>query len=152
METDMSHRPSNPLGGNHLRRLLSEFRHMDELCTEMLMLCEARPTGSPFEEIVQDLPEASRAELQQRVESLRQRLRQILADRRIPVETQRIHAAHAVRVRLHLLEIALDDLRPERMRGYGALTPAGREELLEIIETLSAALRPLLNAHGSRQD
>jgi hypothetical protein len=148
---DKFHHPSSLLGSNHLTRLLSEFRHVDELCAEMLTLCEADPSGSPFEEIVQDLPEGSRTELRQNVEKLRKLMLQILTDREIPVERQQIRSAHAVRVRLHLIEIALEDLRPERMRGYGALTPAARQELLDIIETLSTALSPLLKAYENRQ-
>jgi hypothetical protein len=38
------------------------------------------------------------------------------------------------------------------MRGYGALSPAARQELLDIIETLSTALRPLLKACENRQN
>ena len=152
MVPDPFHPPSSLLGSNHLRRLLIEFRHVDELCAEMLALCEAEPLGTPFEEIVQDLPEQSRTELRQHVKRLRQLILQILADREIPVEKQPIRAAHAVRVRLHLIEMALEDLKPERMRGYGALSPAARQELLDIIETLSTALRPLLKAYEKRQE
>lgn len=152
MVPDPFHPPSSLLGINHLRRLLIEFRHVDELCAEMLALCEAEPLGTPFEEIVQDLPEESRTELRQHVKRLWQLILQILADREIPVEKQPIRAAHAVRVRLHLIEMALEDLKPERMRGYEALSPAARQELLDIIETLSTALRPLLKAYEKRQE
>lgn len=79
-----SHPPSSRLGGNHRRRLLAEFRHMDELCAEMMRLCRAGSSGSPFEEIVQDLPAAVRAELQQGVEHLRRLMLQILEDRGSP--------------------------------------------------------------------
>lgn len=152
MVTDKPRHPSSQLGSNHLRRLLSEFRHMDEMCVEMLTLCGAETSDSPFEEIVPNLPAGSQAELRQNVEHVRRLMLQLLADRGIPVERQSIRAAHAVRIRLHLIEIALEDLRPERMRGYGALTPAARQELLDIIDALSNALRPLQKALENRAD
>jgi hypothetical protein len=91
---------------------------------------------------VQDLPAAVRAELQQGVEHLRRLMLQMLEDLGIPIERPPVGAAHAVRIRLHLLEIALEDLRPERMRGYGALTPEARRELLDVVDTLAGALGP----------
>jgi len=152
MATGDASLPSSRLDSNHRRRLLGEFRHMDELCAEMLTLCRAETSDSPFEEIVQDLPAASRAELQQGVEHLRRLMLQMLEERGIPVEKQTTRAAHAVRIRLHLIEIALEDLRPERMRGYGALTPEARRERLDVVETLTEALRPLQETYADRQD
>lgn len=38
------------------------------------------------------------------------------------------------------------------MRGYGAMTPEARRELLDVVDTLTGALRPLQEMYADRED
>ena len=145
-------RPTTEFSVIHQRQLFSVFKHVDRLLTEMLAIAGGTMSGSPFEEYLSDLPAESRAELRQNIENLRRHILRILEEKGIPIHKQSTSAAHAVRIRAHLVEIAFEELKPKRMGGYGQLTPQAHHELQEIIDELAEAMRHFQEASEDGED
>ena len=145
-------RPITEFSAIHQRQLFSVFKHVDKLLTEMLTIAGGTMSGSPFEEYLSDLPAESQADLRQNIENLRRHILRILEEKGIPMHRQSTSAAHAVRIRAHLVEIAFEELKPKRMSGYGQLTPQARYELQEIVDELAEAMRHFQEASGNGRD
>jgi hypothetical protein len=136
-------RPKTELDANHRRQLFSVFKHVDKLLAEILAIAEGSMSGSPFEAYIPDLPVRRRDEIEKSIEYLKRLILRILEEKGIIVDQQCTSAAHAVRIRTHLVEIAFESLKPKRMNGYGQLTPRGCDEMNEVVDELAKTLRLL---------
>jgi hypothetical protein len=145
-------RPTTELSAIHQRQLFSVFKHVDKLLTEMLAISGGTTSGSPFEEYLSDLPAERQAELRQNIENMRRHILRILEEKGIPIHKQSTSAAHAVRIRVQLVEIAFEELKPKRMGGYGQLAPQARHEMQEIINELAEAMRHFQEESGNGKD
>jgi hypothetical protein len=145
-------RPTTDFSAIHQRQLFSVFKHVDRLLTEMLAIAGGTMSGSPFEEYVSDLPAENQAEIRQNIENLRGHILRILEEKGITIHKQLTSATHAVRIRVQLIEIAFESLKPKRMGGYGQLTPQARHELQEIVDELAEVTRHFQEASGNGKD
>ena len=135
------------LGGNHRRHVLSTFRYVDELLAKAEQTLVAGDTGSPFPEYVADATDLQVRVSRDYIRTVRETLRRALERLDIEVPPAQIGATWAARSALMFAQIAIDELRPKRMRGYGELLEgASREmdgiaaELYRLLEKVSAYL------------
>lgn len=148
MASDELQRPTTELSVIHQRQLFSVFKHVDRLLSEMLAIAGGTISRSPFEEVFPDLSAEKQTELRSRIENLRRLMLLILKEKGIAIQKKSTRAAHALRVRAYLVEIAFEDLKPNRMGGYGQLTQQARNEMQEIVDRLAEAMAHCKEASG----
>jgi hypothetical protein len=68
---------------------------------------------------------------------------QILATQSLGPEEPHISASHAIHVGLTFVEIAIAELAPRYMRGYGPISQEGAADLNEIVTELQSAVKEL---------
>ena len=87
-------------------------------------------------------------EVEDAVQSFRQTLIQVLDRFGIEPPSPRTSALHAARVNLLYAEVALEELRPPRLRGYGEVAPEAAVDLEEVVEELRGLLRAMAEKLG----
>jgi hypothetical protein len=145
MSADAKSRAMPSLNHAQQRNLHNACRHMDGLLKDIEFALDTRKTNSVFPKYIHDVC----AEEQQTIELLlarfRAQLMAVLASQSIEVEPPRITASHAIHTSLTFIEIAIEELSPKRMGGYGSLSTAGAADLEQIMTDLMAIAQEL---HG----
>ena len=129
------------------RHLLVTFQHVDNLLSETeRILASARPS-SPFQEYTQDSTPAQRKVTHDYVLRVRETMRRILDELKIPPKSPISGALWAARNHLAFAGIAIVEIEPRYMKGYGELSEADKEtlnritaELNELLDRLNKAL------------
>ena len=118
------------------RRLLVSCRYVDQLLSEIEGLLNASASKAAFPRYIADISPAQRRTLEDYIARIRAQLARILAGQGIAAEGQKIPVGRAVRAALGSIEIAVEELKPKYMRGYGAVPPAVEMELNGIVGEL----------------
>jgi len=126
--------PFNPYQTNHL---MATFRHIDHLLS-MIDVAVDGPPSEIFPHYNPDLSEQERKILREAAKMLRTKLAAVLVRNGLGKPEPRTKASHAVTSAFAFISIALDDLRPEEMRGYGAVSPEAVVELNSLILELQS--------------
>lgn len=138
------------LAETHLRRLLADFRYMDELWVE----ANARLVKADVERLFpRFMPDASEAQVRlvaEHAARFRAVMRNFLEDHRAFPAAPPQSAIGSMGVMLSVLEVALGEITPKQLAGYGALTPEGGQAIVrlhtslqEIVDSLRAHLRAM---------
>jgi GTP-binding protein EngB required for normal cell division len=127
-----------------LAALLDVHRRLADM--EAVLAQAANP--SPFAEFVNDLAPTEARVVHDYFARLRTTMRACLHDAGIPLELRRTSVRWALQCGLMTLSIAVAEITPERLRGYGPLDTAGeaeavkvRHELNRLIDRIGAYLR-----------
>jgi GTP-binding protein EngB required for normal cell division len=132
------------LNDNHRNALLSGFKYIDRLLAEGLAAANpGSDDGAVFSPLVPDATPVQRRVIGDQVAHLRRAIRTALDTCAIPAPPPTVSAIWSLRTHLMAVEIALEDLGPRRLRGYGTLddaTAAGIAALLAQIRTTLAEL------------
>ncbi len=126
-----------------LRRLLISCQHMDKLLADVENILHAPESTSAFPKYVDDLSPVQHRKIQDLIGQLRAQLLRAIARQGMAPEKPRIAASHAIRVALTFVEIAIEELRPEKMRGYGQISPAGTADLNAVVQELHGCAQQL---------
>jgi len=121
--------------------VLASARHLDGLLEEALRILRASGGDSPFSEHVPDAAPTQVREVEDSIERFRATLLRILDELGVGRPEPRTGARQAAGVHLLYAQVSLEDLRPERLRGYGQVAPAA----VPALEGAVAQLRVLLN-------
>ncbi len=126
---------------NHERRLLTTFRHVDELVSQAVARLEPASSDSPLSEFVRDGQAAQYQAAAECLDGLRERMGRFLAGHQIPVPTRNVSALWAAHTACLHARLSVEELRPGPMRGCGKLTPAAERELEALADELSSLLQ-----------
>jgi hypothetical protein len=129
------------LNENHQRALLAVCKYMDFLLAEALAGLGPGDDESIFSPTVSDATPVQRKVIADHAARLRGALRTALDSCAIPVRPPTVGALWNIRCTLISMDIALEDMSPRHLRGYGAIdetTAAG-------IAALQAQIRARLN-------
>ena len=128
------------LNANHRRALASTFAHLDRSFGEIEDAMD--DTASPLSSHIDDLEGERRALVRDRIDRLRERLAAAMRalDLRPP---ERIPITRALQVVLTHAQVALDELAPSRLRGYGLLGSEAAERIATVLADLDRAMRGL---------
>jgi hypothetical protein len=129
-------RSARSLSEAQLRRLLISCQHMDKLLADIEDILNAPESTSAFPKYVDDLSPVQHKKIQDFIGQLRAQLLRAVARQGIAPERPRIAASHAIHAALTFIEIAIEELRPEKMRGYGQISPAGIADLNVVVQEL----------------
>ena len=141
------------LSPSQRNRLLITCKHIDKLLADIEEVLNASSSRSVFPSYVSDISPQQRKTIEDYITRLRAQLLQVAARQSLAAEEPRISASHAIHVDLTFIEIAVTELAPRYMRGYGAVSQQGAIDLSQIIIELQSTVKEL---HGyllqSRQD
>jgi GTP-binding protein EngB required for normal cell division len=122
------------LNENHQLRLRVTFQHIDSLLTEVEQVLGDSASESPFNRYRGDTTPMQQKVAHDYVLRIRAAMARIMTEERISFAKPCCDRLRAANTALVYAAIAVDELDPERLRGYGQISDAG-ENLLEAIGT-----------------
>jgi hypothetical protein len=118
------------------RRFRVTFAYIDRLLCEIEGILNASESQAAFPRYAGNVTPQQREKIQDYVARLRSKLVHVLERQGIPREGASIQGLHAIHVALGSIDIAVEELKPRYMRGYGEVPEAVGAELSEIVENL----------------
>ncbi len=121
-----------------LNHFLAGFRQIDRLLVSIEEVAEGQESGL-FPRVSPDLTLPQKDLLLCFAAAMRQAMTAILESNGVAIPKARTTASHAVSSALTFIDIALSDLRPKVMRGYGEVG----EDATQVLNRIVAELRSL---------
>ncbi len=116
------------LSHNHKRRILTSLQYADKQLDASLH--SLAPSSQPlFSGYIQDLSPAQARYVECYAEKIRRQMTRLLEKCDIEVPSPSTSAMGRVRTSLTSLDLTLEDIHPEKLRGYGKIDPAAAREL-----------------------
>jgi len=139
---------------NHQRHLLSTFQYVDNLLSEAERIMASAGSASPFQEYSQDTTPIQRKVTHDYVVRVREAMRRILEELKIPLRPPISGALWAARNHLAFAGIAVAEIAPEHQRGYGQLSDEDARAMDRIVAELNAELNRIRDylAQGTTAD
>jgi hypothetical protein len=128
---------------NHERRLLTTFRHVDELVSQAVSRLEPEASASPLCEFVPDANPDQHQVATECLERMRSLMGCFLASHSIPAPQRTVSALWAAHSACLHARLSVEELRAGSMRGCGKLSPEAERELETLLAGLSEALQRL---------
>ncbi len=123
------------LGEHHRRRILVTFQRVDELLSQILNVLEqAQPRSKSHH--VQDIPASKLPRIESHIELIRRQIGSILERFHIPLPERSTPASWIVKTNLASIDIALEDLHPKKLKGYGDMDSAAASELAHTLQEI----------------
>ncbi len=128
------------------------FHHVDHLLSETERILASTHSPSPFQEYTQDSTPAQRKVTHDYVLRVRDSMRRILDELKIPPKPLISSALWAARNHLAFAGIAIVEIEPKYMKGYGELSEADKQMLNRITAELNELLGGLDNCLAQGAD
>ena len=125
----------NPYQANHLR-ISCQF--IDKLLGEIEGILNSATSKAAFPRFIPDILPAQRRTIEDYIARVRAQLVRVLEGQAIERSKASIPASRALHVHLGAIDIAVEELKPEYMRGYGAVPETAVTELNGIVGELSS--------------
>ncbi len=137
------HENSSTLNPSQRHRFMITCKHIDKLLGDIEQTLNASASRSVFPGYVEDIAPQQRKTIEDYIARLRGQLLQVLAGQSLAPEEPRISASHAIDVGLTFIEIAIAELAPHYMRGYGPVSAQGATDLEGVIKELQSTVKEL---------
>ena len=131
------------LNASQRQRLLITCKHIDKLLGDIEGTLNASASRTVFPSYVSDISPIQQQAIEDYIARIRAQLLQVLAGQSLAPEQPHISAAHSIRVNLTFIDIAIAELAPHYMRGYGPVSQQGAADLNGIVAELELAIRGL---------
>ncbi len=131
------------LNENHKRRLLAACQQMDKLLSQSKNATAAKPAGL-YLRYIHDITEAESQWIDCSIEKIREQISSFLKRFHVAFPPPSTPASWILKTNLTSLDIAFEDLYPEKMRGYGKMDPKTASDLTASIEETRKLLGQLL--------
>ncbi len=131
------------LNPSQRQRLLITCKHIDKLLGDIEETLDVTASKRVFPGYVGDITLRQRKTIEEYIARLRGQLLQVLARQSLAPEEPRISAAHAIHVDLTFIDIAIAELAPHYMRGYGPVSEQGATDLHDVIAELQSSVKEL---------
>ncbi len=139
----MPEESANSLNSNHERRLTVTCRHIDKLLADMESTLNVSASKLAFPQYAPDLTSAQRRVIEDYIGRIRAQLVRVLDGQNIERPPADIPVTRSLHSTLTFVDIAVEELKPEYMRGYGEVPPAAAVELNGIAGELQGLVRQL---------
>jgi len=130
-------KPRESLNPYQANRLRITCQYIDKLLGEIEEILNSANSKSPFPRYAADVLPAQRRTIGDYVARIRAQLVRILEGQGIAREKPSIPMSRAVHVHLDAIDIAVEELEPKYMRGYGEVPQSVATELKGIVAELS---------------
>lgn len=134
-----------PLNENHKRRLLAAFQQMDKLLNQSEDALSSRPSGL-YARYIHDISESDSRKMKNSIEKIREQISGILERFQVAFSPPLKPASWAIKTNLTSLDIAFEDLYPEKMQGYGKMDSKTAHDLTVSIEATRKLLKQLIES------
>ncbi len=128
------------MNANHVRSLVAGFRAFDSLLREIEVALVPSP-GSPFFGPPNDITPAQQTLLLAQIQELRAAIVEALKTLGIGVGPALGHARTSITTRLTFADIALQEIAPNQLRGYGDLTAGDTATLQRVLGDMARRVR-----------
>jgi hypothetical protein len=135
--------PHITLNPSQCQRLLITCKHIDKLLGDIEATLNATASKSVFPSHVGDITSLQRKTIEGHIARLRNQLLRALSGQGLAPEEPRIMASHSLDVGLTFIEIAIAELDPRYMRGYGPVSEEGAADLYRVVAELQFAAKAL---------
>ena len=132
--------PAAPLGEAHRRQVLQAFLAIHRRLAELEALASHAARPSPFSQYVNDLSPAEVRVLLDHFARIRDAMRAHLEEQSIPLDRRRTSVRWAFQTGLMQVQVDIDDMRPERLKGYGPLDESAIDAVRRIQDDLTRLL------------
>ena len=112
---------SSPLNPNQRHHIWASCQYVDRLLEDLESVPTVASSGSPFAKYVDDLTPAQKRVLRDYCASIRAQMVQAMQRHGIEPGSTPASSRHAIRTALGLVDIAIEEMRPQYMSGYGAM-------------------------------
>ena len=126
----------NSLSSNHERRLTVTCRHIDKLLGEMESALNISTSKLAFPEYAPDLSPAQRRAIEDYISRIRVQLVEMLDGLGIERPAADVPVSRSLHSHLTFVDIAVEELKPRYMRGYGQVSPQAAIQLDRIAADL----------------
>jgi hypothetical protein len=133
------------LGEHHKRRILVTFQRVDELLSQILSVFEQAQSGLRSRH-VQDIAPSKLSRIESQIELIRKQIAGFLERFHISLPERSTPASWIVKTNLASVDIALEDLYPKKLKGYGDMDPAAASELTHTLQEIRKLLNQLHKA------
>ncbi len=107
------------LNESHKRHLLNTFRHIDGELTELERLLNAASARSPLSDVAHDLSPTQCKVIQDYCARIRDELLAAIKRHELSLDIQSTSALWSIQTRLQFIHVAIAEMRPRSLRGYG---------------------------------
>jgi GTP-binding protein EngB required for normal cell division len=125
------------------RRLRVTCQYIDKLLSEISEILHSSSSKAAFPRFLPDIAPAQSRTIEDYLARLRAQLLRVLDGQGIPKDNPSIPASRAVHVALGTIDIAVEELKPHYMHGYGNLPEAAATELNGIVGELRGLVSKL---------
>jgi GTP-binding protein EngB required for normal cell division len=125
------------------RRLLASAGHADKLLGDIEQILRAAESKSPFPKYQPDVAPHQARLLYSHIARFRSHLSRVLAAAGVRHDRPQFSSLHSIRVTLAFVRIAVQEMAPEYLRGYGELPEAAGQELRGLCSELEGLLNGL---------
>ena len=128
MNPDAPNAP-NSLNEFQQRRLLVTCEHIDKMLSEVESVLYQASSKTVFPKYRSEVTPAQQRTIENYIARIRAQLLRVLDGQNIPRKKPSIHARHSIHVSLTFVEIAVEELYPKHMQGYGSVPESVATEL-----------------------
>ncbi len=145
---------ANSLNSNHERRLSVTCRYLDRLLADMENALNVSASRLAFPQYIPDIAPAQRRVIEDYIARIRAQLVRVLDGQGIERPSAEIPVSRSLHAVLTFIDIAVEELKPEYMRGYGEVPAAAAVELSGIAGELRGLVSQLDRyvVHGSQEN
>jgi hypothetical protein len=118
------------------RHLRVSCQYVDRLLSDIESVLHAAASKSPFPRYVVDVTPAQSDAIEVHIDRMRSQLLRTLAWQQMEPQPPEIPATRAVLTDLSFVEIAIEEMRPHHMLGYGAVPEDAVNELNGVVDEL----------------
>jgi hypothetical protein len=127
------------LGEYHKRRILVTFQRVDELLSQILNVLTQAQSGLQSCH-VQDISAAKLPRIESQIELIRKQIGGFLERFQISLPKRATPASWIIKTNLTSVDIALEDLYPKKLRGYGDMDSVAASELTHTLQDIRKLL------------
>lgn len=131
------------LNEHQARWLRVTFERIDQVLGEIEVILAEPATTAAFPRYIADVTPAQRRMIEEYCARVRERLITSLARMGIPIEEPSIPASRAIQVALISIDDTAEELKPRRMRRWGAIPEAALTDLGDGASEVQALVREL---------
>lgn len=136
--TDLPDRRGTSLNANQARRIAATFSHIDDLLQNVERVARAQPSAFSREQA--DLSETEARLLLSLVETARVRMLAAIDHLNLPRPKANNSARWSITTAFRFIDIALADLTPQTLAGYGSIDTTSGAEVSAVASELSAVI------------
>jgi GTP-binding protein EngB required for normal cell division len=142
---------STALNEHQQRRLVVTAQYVDKLLGDLERAFVEARSNSPFARYVNDLAPAEQRLVLDYIGRIRTQLVRMLAGQGLSPTPSRVGVRHGILTHLAYVDVAVEELKPRFMAGYGAVAGEASDALNGIVEELHGTIGQLTRSLAARQ-